>query len=177
MNKNKNGFTLIEILIVIVVLSILMAIAVPSIMGVSNKMKTRSLESKIEAIEEAAVIYAQDNSNKIKSQILTKNNATTCKSDQTGRDGKKWCQCDPNSKTSNDCKFVFTMTVDELIHLGAYETEKEDELDSVCDIPDPRNNGMCLDCVPIEVQLDDDYKSATAKLEIDDIKDGKTVCN
>lgn len=162
MTNTNRGFTLIEILIVLLVLSILMAIAVPSIMGVANKMKVRSLDSKIEAIEEAAVVYAQENSNKIKSRY------GVCKSNSS------YCEC---AQENTDCKYKFTMTVDELIHAGVYETEKTDDLDTTCDVTDPRDAKKCLDCVQILIKLDDDYKNATAEIKIEDIKDGKAICN
>ncbi len=166
--KDKRGFTLVEILTVLVILSILMAVAVPSIMGISKKLKIRGLESKVEAIEEAAVVYAQNNSNKIKAQL-----GGSCK--QPG----SHCECEKHDEATNtwkDCKYVFTKTVDELIELGAYKTEKGNDLDSTCDVVDPRDANYCLDCVLVTIKLDDDYKTATADLNIDDIKDGKTVC-
>lgn len=162
MNK-KSGFTLIELLTVILIIALLMAIAVPSIMAISNKMKDRGLDSKIGAIEQAAVNYAQNNSNKIKSDL-----GGVCNSNSSV------CEC---ANGNTDCKYVFTMTVDRLIEVGAYETEKNVDDNSVCDVSDPRDSSKCLDCVSITIKLDDDYKSASAYLNKDDIVDGKTVCN
>lgn len=39
--KNKKGFTLVEVIVVLVILAILMAIAIPSFMGYINKAKER----------------------------------------------------------------------------------------------------------------------------------------
>ena len=64
--KNK-GFTLVELLGVIVIMAILLTIAVPNIMSISKKIKNEMYCSKIDSIMEAAKIYAQDNIQKVKS--------------------------------------------------------------------------------------------------------------
>jgi len=56
----KNGFTLVELLAVIVLMAILITIAVPGITKVTGSLKTQSLCSKIEVIEAAALEYADD---------------------------------------------------------------------------------------------------------------------
>lgn len=57
--KNK-GFTLVELIAVIVVLSLLITIAVPSVITISNKIKTNMFTEKISSIESSAKLYAQD---------------------------------------------------------------------------------------------------------------------
>ena len=165
--ENKRGFTLVELLTVIMILGILMAVAVPSIMGISKKLKNRGLDSKIDAITQAAVVYAQENSNKIKAKLggSCKENNDHCECTETDSEGRP-----------TDCKYVFTMTADDLISIGAYKSEKSDESTNTCDIEDPRNSGFCLDCVKITVKLDDDYKNATAEINKDDVKDATTTC-
>lgn len=168
MKDNKFGFTLVELLTVILILGLLMTVAVPSIMGISKKLKIRGLESKVEAIEKAAVVYTQENSNKIKGKL-----GGSCKEENDH------CTCDRFNETTGryeDCKYFFTMSVDELIGEGAYKSEKEGSSDDVCDVVDSRDGDYCLDCVLIYIELDDDYKTATAHINIDDIKDGKTIC-
>ena len=59
---NKKGFTLTEIIVVIVLISILIAIAVPSILSIRNRINQRLLESKKDTILVAAELYGQDNS-------------------------------------------------------------------------------------------------------------------
>ena len=58
---NKKGFTLIEVLAVIGLLSIVIIIAVPSITNLRNKSLEQVEKNQIKAIESAAIFYAQDN--------------------------------------------------------------------------------------------------------------------
>lgn len=62
--KNKRGFTIVEIISVIAVLSLLMIICVPIIGNTSINIKKKTLNTKIENIEKAAVLYGQDNKDK-----------------------------------------------------------------------------------------------------------------
>ncbi len=63
--KNKNGFTLVELLAVIVVLAIIITIAVPSAISISNKIKAKMYETKIQMIKDAAKLYGQENPSKV----------------------------------------------------------------------------------------------------------------
>ena len=58
---NKNGFTLVELLAVLVIMGIIMTIAVPSVFKISSNMKVRYFCEKVSDIEKAALQYAQDN--------------------------------------------------------------------------------------------------------------------
>ncbi len=59
--KNKKGFTLVELLAVIVLLGVLIAIAVPSVLGISKSIKKKMYEAKVKTIEVAAEAWADDN--------------------------------------------------------------------------------------------------------------------
>src|SRR5690554_5467089 len=59
--RNKNGFTLVELLAVIVILSLLIAIAVPSSITIGNKIKEKLLKDKLTLAEKSAILWAQDN--------------------------------------------------------------------------------------------------------------------
>ena len=76
----KRGFTLVELLMVIVVLGIIMAIAIPSIMGVNQSIKDNMLEKKAELIEEAAILLGQDIKGSIISSNKTYKGSYKCKS-------------------------------------------------------------------------------------------------
>jgi len=58
--KNKKGFTLIEILVVIVLVALLLGIGIPGVMKISQNMKKRSLNTKLDLVEQAAILYGQD---------------------------------------------------------------------------------------------------------------------
>jgi len=58
---NQKGLTLIELLAVIVVLGIIMAIAVPSVMGVIEKSKLEADNASWMVIKEAGLRYAMAN--------------------------------------------------------------------------------------------------------------------
>jgi prepilin-type N-terminal cleavage/methylation domain-containing protein len=59
-NKTK-GFTLVEVLAVLVIIALLMAIAVPASISVSKKVRTKMLSNKIQLAEKAAALWADDN--------------------------------------------------------------------------------------------------------------------
>lgn len=58
---NKKGFTLSEIIAVIILISIIVAIAVPSVLSVRKRVNERLFEGKKETILVAAELYGQDN--------------------------------------------------------------------------------------------------------------------
>lgn len=53
----KNGFTLVELLAVVVILAIVIVISMSSTTGLSKKMKENMLEKKQEVIEQAGIAY------------------------------------------------------------------------------------------------------------------------
>lgn len=59
--KNKNGFTLVELLAVIVLISLIMVIVVPQVQKVAYQSKVKLCKSKIELAESALNLWAQDN--------------------------------------------------------------------------------------------------------------------
>lgn len=63
--QNKKGFTLVELLGVIVILAIVVTIAVPTTVKISDKIKTNLYCTKINLIEDAAKLYGQDNRNSL----------------------------------------------------------------------------------------------------------------
>lgn len=69
---NKKGFTLVEVLAVIVLLGLLVGIAVPNVLRSQTKAKEKTLATKVKNIERAAVLWGQDN----KADVLDGNSCT-----------------------------------------------------------------------------------------------------
>jgi len=61
----KNGFTLVEILAVIVIIALLMVLTIPNILKISRSTKERAYETKIDLIEQSAISFGMDNRNYI----------------------------------------------------------------------------------------------------------------
>ena len=57
----KNGFTLVELLVVIVLIGLLVGLGIPGINKIKENMNNRTFNTKIELLEEAAVFWGQDN--------------------------------------------------------------------------------------------------------------------
>jgi len=55
--RNQKGFTLVELVIVIVILGILAAIAVPKFVNLGGKAKEAAAEANIGALRAAATLY------------------------------------------------------------------------------------------------------------------------
>ena len=60
MKNNKKGFTLIELIAVIVVLSLITTLAVVSVASIRNKVNERHYNSLVKTIESAAQSYAEE---------------------------------------------------------------------------------------------------------------------
>lgn len=134
--ENRKGFTLVELLAVIVLMAVLITVAVPGITRVGRSLKVQSFCSKIKIIESAALEYANDyyadtvasNTNSIDNVSLMDlinmgyikgdNDIKSTLTDDEKKDqakGKKfcvlysknsYCLVDPRDDTSMDYKLV-----------------------------------------------------------------------
>ena len=59
-SKNE-GFTLVEVIMVVVILGIIIGIAVPSYIAVSNNIRRKNYDQKMDNIKSKALEYAKDN--------------------------------------------------------------------------------------------------------------------
>ena len=60
-HENEKGFTLVELMIVIIILAVLTGIAVPSYMALRNRARESATESEMKNIATALELYQADN--------------------------------------------------------------------------------------------------------------------
>lgn len=66
---NNKGFTLVELLAVLVILIAIMSIAIPSISSSLERSKVKQNEARIKNIKSAAELYVTDNKNTIYNKL------------------------------------------------------------------------------------------------------------
>ena len=81
MIKNNKGLTLVELLAVIVLISLLLGLGIPGINRIRENMNKKALNTKINLIEQAGVLWGQDNKTMLQSNNNCKdkdNNTIKC---------------------------------------------------------------------------------------------------
>ena len=104
MRLNKKGFTLVELLVVIIILLAIMLVALPNISNTLDKSKNKDKNNTKELIIQGALMYANDNDITVRTSIplstlvndgyVTKKEADICGID-------KIITCDVSSCTLN----------------------------------------------------------------------------
>lgn len=89
---NNRGFTLIEVLAVIVILVIIVAIAIPNISASLDRQTCKTTENKAKLIESAAQFYVSDNRNAVRDKL----------------DGKGRCKIDTDTLLNDGTKKYIT---------------------------------------------------------------------
>lgn len=136
----KNGFTIVEILAVLVIMSLIIGIAFPSIARIKTKANEKAYAEKINMIKSSAEQYIEDNANKLISNS----------------------ECALNS--SGQCVYNIEITLKELIQKGYFHTEKTDtNKNQGCEIRDPRQNKKCMDCTRLNIEFNK-YKKVTVNI-------------
>ena len=102
MIKDKKGLTLVELLAVIVLISLLLGLGIPGINRIRQNMSKKSLNTKVKLIEQAAVLWGQDN--------------------------KTMLQKDDCSDVDNENKKCYQIKIEELITEDYLESESYNEI-------------------------------------------------
>lgn len=76
--KNKKGFTLTELLAVLVILALLMTLAFPNFSDLTSKAKSNYDRSTQVLIKSAARMYVNNNINDVEKQIANRSDNKTC---------------------------------------------------------------------------------------------------
>lgn len=131
---NKKGFTLVELLGVLVILGVIMAIGLTSVINMSNGIKLKMLKTKVETIETSAINWGQENINKL-----------TQKCENITIEGLE----NIKETTTINSNFCITKTVRELIEEGFIETDETDSSKNITYINNVTNKSMLDDTVII----------------------------
>jgi len=105
----KDGFTLVELLATIVLISLLLGLGIPGVMKISKNMKTRSFNTKISLIEKSGELWGQDNKSLLQNET-----------------------CEIDSKTVN----CYKITIKELIENDYLDSEDRNSIKFVNTIDD-----------------------------------------
>ncbi|MCX7721278.1 MAG: type II secretion system GspH family protein [Dictyoglomus thermophilum] len=69
--RRERGFTLIELMVVIVIIAILAAVALPNFMGATERARESAVRSAVKTIQTALEMYATDNQGYYPDSIYT----------------------------------------------------------------------------------------------------------
>lgn len=125
LKKNKKGFTLVEIIVVLLIIGILLAITIPSIMGYVGKAK----EAQIQADARTGFVAAQTitarevstgDSATVDAEYLEGKINAKAVNDESGSNviSKAACTFKPD-KTINECMFLVNGNTDKYVYFEA----------------------------------------------------------
>ncbi len=121
----KKGFTLVELLAVIVILTIVITIGFTSVIRVRENSLREIVDTKIEQIEQAAILYGQENSEELTNTDCPEITTTV---NRNGQD----------VTTTFTPEFCVIKTAGDLINSGFFDSGylTEDGLDLINDVTD-----------------------------------------
>jgi len=156
---NNKGFTLVEIISVIALLALVIIITVPIIGNVSESVKKKTLQTKIDNIEKAAVLYGQEN----REDFLNNDTVSTCLEEHCPRK-------DDGTRIDNCYCFNSKITVSDLISDNRLEEDEIRESNKV--IVNPLDETKTLN--ECEIQIYQKYGKIYAIYEKTEIN--KNTC-
>lgn len=92
--RKEKGFTLIELMVVIVIIAILAAVALPNFMGATEKARESAVTSAVKTLQTSLELYAVDNNG---SYPITTSDSNTLTAIQDYLPNKKF----PNNPSNN----------------------------------------------------------------------------
>ena len=138
--KNR-GFTLVELLCVIILIALLMTIAVPNALRMANRVREKSYDTKIDLIEDAAVSYGQSNLTLVRKGTDPENNAShsTCKFvfDKNKEVSKLTYRqvatgYSENASLEEDEHWCFRVTLDKLVNSNELDWDNKNQCNDKC---------------------------------------------
>ena len=151
MNLNKKGFTLVEVLAVVVIMSILIAIMIPNVSNLITEQKQNATNEIKRSLKSAARIYISDNKYKIEVIGICPQNPTSTNKLNVKKTGEV-----ENSK----------ITVAKLIELGNLKEMKSG-------IKNPSDNKKILNEEQTKVTIH--YSCQKKNLIVEEISDSELI--
>ena len=140
---NKKGFTLIEIITVIVIIGLILAIATPNIFKFRQRTNEKALKTKIDNLAAITENYIEKNSYDIVDKCSNSSNECIC-----------------SSFSSSDGMYICIFAIQNLINLRLYNEPHRDG--DTCSITDPTDDTKCLTNNSFSVQINLNNNTAHA---------------
>lgn len=160
--KKNSGFTLVELLAVIVLLGIIMAIAVPNALKLGSNVREQSYVTKIDLIEKSAQGYGQSNIASVKrGKAPNKDQRYKCKFKYDEDDNIETVNMLSTSESEDadlgpDTFFCFAMTIDELVKTNSLDYDEKNTCGTSCSeqekvyydnvVVNPKDNSVINNC-------------------------------
>lgn len=136
--KIKKGFTIVEILVVLVILALIFIIATPIMTESSRKAREKTFQTKIKTLEAMTTTYGQNNYG----LIVAKSSVIPCTYSESG--------------TDQFCKIKLDSLVPDYIEPDDEETKK---------IEDPRDKGLSLNDCTMTIKIDKKVRKVTTTFD------------
>ena len=122
MKLNQKGFTLVEVLAVIVILSVLMAIMVPNIGNLLKKNKEQNYKDFENSIISASKIYLSDN----RYNVIV--NSTDCDDTDTAKEVNVYINKKASDNETSDTIYVSKLPLKVLVDAGNLKTTSDHKI-------------------------------------------------